>query len=245
MAVLYNPGIVTDGLVLCLDAANLKSYPGSGVTWSEISNRSNNATLINGATFGFYNNGYIRCDGTNDYIEVLDSSSLDFGANNFTVEYWFRKLQSTSGGYGNIWGPNKWNLGSAPGTNEWTLGIGDGSSGNTNKYEFSIAATTNTIYGIQSSDQLLINTWYQLIGMRDGANLKLFLNGILKINQNPSGMTAGTAVANVERNLRINNSQINNLYTNADSAVCRIYNRALSDTEVLQNFNALRGRFGI
>ena len=73
----------------------------------------------------------------------------------------------------------------------------------------------------------------------------MFLNGILKTNTNPSGMTAGTPVANVGRNLRIGNSAINNLYTNTDSAVCRIYNRALSDTEVLQNFNALRGRFGI
>ena len=248
MAVQYNPGIITDGLVLCLDAANRKSYPGSGVTWSEISYRSNNGTLVNGPSFSSSNGGYIRCDGSNDYIEVLDSSSLDFGANNFTIEYWFKKLRNTSS-YSDIWGPNKWNLGSAPGTNEWLLLIGNGGSGNGNNYAFYISSS-NTVYGTgESSETLSINVWYQLVAVRNGANMRTYVNGILKQNVNPSGMTTGTVVDNRGLNLRLaDRTMITGNpggNTNVDSAICRIYNRALSDAEILQNFNALRGRFGI
>ena len=244
MAVLYNPGIVTDGLVLCLDAANPKSYPGSGTAWVEMCRISNNATLVNGPTFDSSNGGYIRCDGLDDYIEVVDSSSLDFGANNFTIEYWFRKLQTTSS-FDNIWGPNKWNTGASPGTNEWTLTIGDGTVGNADRYSFFISSS-NSFYGTgESTEVLSLNTWYQLVAVRNGANMRTYLNTVLKQNVNPSGMSSSTAVDNVGRNLRIGNSGVNSLYTNVDSAILRIYNRALLDSEISQNFNALRGRFGI
>ena len=67
MTVAYNPRIVTDGLVLALDAGNIKSYPGNGVTLTDLSGKGNNGTLINGPT---YSNGAINLQGslTNDYI---------------------------------------------------------------------------------------------------------------------------------------------------------------------------------
>ena len=86
--------IVTQSLVLYLDAANNRSYPSpyTSTTWTDISSSSNIGTLVNGTTFVQLNAGCLRCDGSNDYIEVLDNSSLDFGSSSFTVEYWFRKL---------------------------------------------------------------------------------------------------------------------------------------------------------
>jgi hypothetical protein len=243
MAGTIAPNIVTDGLVLYLDAANPASYVSGSTAWNDISKGGNSGTLVNGPTYSSANGGYITCDGVNDYIEVLDNPSLDFGSGSFTVEYWFRKLATTTG-FDNIWGPNKWNTGAIPGTNEWSLTIGNGITGNNNIYEFSIQSGS-TSYSIASSDQLLLNTWYQLIGQRDGATLKTYLNGDLTLNSTPSGMTTLTSVNNVGRNLRINNSAVNNFYTNADNAIVRIYNKALSAQEILQNYNSTKGRFGL
>jgi hypothetical protein len=237
------PSIVTNGLVLCLDAANRISYVSGSTTWNDLSGFNNSGSLVNGPTFNSGNGGYIICDGVNDYIEVLDNPSLDFGSGSFTVEYWFRKLATTTG-FDNIWGPNKWNTGAIPGTNEWSLTIGNGITGNNNIYEFAIESGS-TSYSIASSDQLLLNTWYQLVGQRDGATLKTYLNGSLTLNSTLSGMTTLTSVNNVGRNLRINNSAVNNFYTNADNAIVRIYNKALSADEVLQNYNATKSRFNL
>ena len=63
----YGPRIVTDGLVLCLDAGNSKSYPGSGTAWNDLSRNGNNGTL-NGPTFNSADRGSIVFDGTNDYV---------------------------------------------------------------------------------------------------------------------------------------------------------------------------------
>ena len=68
MAISYNPRTITDGLVLCLDAANSKSYPGSGTTWTDLSGNGNNGTLVNGPTYSSSNGGSLVFDGTNDYI---------------------------------------------------------------------------------------------------------------------------------------------------------------------------------
>jgi hypothetical protein len=240
------PNIVKDGLVLYLDAGSPNSYyaPAAGTTWRDISGNNNNGTLVNGPTFNSANGGYIRCDGSNDYIQVPDSTSLDFGTSNFTIEYWFKKLQTTVG-YSNIWGPNKWNTGASPGTNEWSLGIGNGTSGNGDNYGLAVEVGPTIYSPGDSSEALLLNTWYQLLGVREGASLKTYLNGVLKQNVSPVGFSSLSSINNAGRNLRINNSALDNYFTAADNSIVRIYNRALSATEVLQNYNATKTRFGL
>jgi hypothetical protein len=240
--------IVTNGLVLNLDAANPRSYapPFNGTTWQNLVavSSSISGSLVNGPIFGSENGGYIRCDGTNDYIEVLDNPSLNFGSGSFTVEYWFRKLTTTTG-FDNIWGPNKWNTGASPGTNEWIIAIGDGNIGTGNQYSFGVEVGSISYGTGNSPTQLSLNTWYQLICQRDGASFKTYLNGTLTMNVTSPGFTTSSIINNIGRNLRINNSGLNNLYTNADNANIKIYNRALNASEVLQNFNATRARFGV
>lgn len=240
----YYGGIVRDGLIFDLDAAKKDSYIGTGNTWSDISGNGYIGSLINGPTFSSDNGGYIRCDGINDYIEVIDNTSLDFGTNNFTVEYWFRKLATTTG-YDNIWGPNKWNTGASPGTNEWVIVIGNGNSGNNDTYGFSVEVGTTVYSTGLSVETLSLNTWYQLISVRNGGTLLTYINSTLKQNVNPSGFTSSSVVNNVGRNLRINNSNANSLYTNADNSILRIYNKALTAQQILQNYNATKGRFGL
>ena len=77
MAISRGPKIVTNGLVLALDAADKNSYVGSGTTWKDLSGNSFNGTLTNGPTFSNTNGGAIVFDGTNDYVNVLDNSTLD------------------------------------------------------------------------------------------------------------------------------------------------------------------------
>ena len=246
MAFIHSPKIVTDGLVLALDAANTKSYVSGSTSWNNLTNTAPlSGSLINGPTYSSANLGSIVCDGINDYIEVLDNAALDFGSGSFTVEYWFRKLETTSV-FDNIWGPNKWNSGAAPGTNEWILIIGNGTTGTGNQYGFAVESGS-VGYGISetTTTQLSLNTWYQLVGQRDGANFKTYLNGALTMNVTSSGFTTSSVINNVGRNLRINNSAVNNLYTKADNANLKIYNRALSAAEVQKNYNALKGRFGL
>jgi hypothetical protein len=79
------PKIVTDGLVLALDAANPKSYPGSGTTWSDLSGNGNDGSLINGPTFDSGNNGSIVFDGVDDRLSVITFDQNPF-LDEFTIE---------------------------------------------------------------------------------------------------------------------------------------------------------------
>ena len=98
MSLFHSPRIVTDGLVLCLDAGNTKSYPGSGTTWTDLSGRRNNGTLTNGPTFDSANGGSIVFDGTNDTVSIPASANQVFGTGDYTLEWW-SKTSDTDGGY--------------------------------------------------------------------------------------------------------------------------------------------------
>ena len=87
MATKYSPKTVTNGLVLSLDAANTKSYPKSGTTWTDLSGNSNNGTLTNGPTFSAVNGGCIVFDGVDDYVDVSDASTLN--SNTQTINIWY------------------------------------------------------------------------------------------------------------------------------------------------------------
>ena len=86
MAYNFSPKIVTDGLVLYLDAANTKSYVSGSTVWNDISRGGNNGSLINGPTFISGNGGSIVFDGVNNYVEFGDV--LDLGTNSMTVNQW-------------------------------------------------------------------------------------------------------------------------------------------------------------
>ena len=88
--------IVTNGLVLYLDAANDKSYPGSGTGWGDITSNSNNVTLVNGPTFDTSNAGSLVFDGVNDYGTMSYNSGFDLSSTDFTLEGWFNSNSFSS-----------------------------------------------------------------------------------------------------------------------------------------------------
>jgi hypothetical protein len=93
MAYFHSPRIVTDGLVLALDAANTKSYPGSGTTWSDLSGNSNNGELVNGITYDDTNLGSLVFDGVDDYVQITKVPSIDFTpTSSFTMMVWAKVL---------------------------------------------------------------------------------------------------------------------------------------------------------
>jgi hypothetical protein len=82
---------ITNGLILNLDAANTKSYPGSGTTWTDLSQYKSNGTLTNGPTFSSTNGGGITFDGTNDFVLLTSGAALLTQTSNITMEIWFYK----------------------------------------------------------------------------------------------------------------------------------------------------------
>jgi hypothetical protein len=241
MGIYSGPPAVESNLILCLDATNAKSYPGTGNTWFDLTNRGNHGALINGPTYSSNLGGFISCDGANDYIEILDNSIFDFGSNNFTVEHWFRKNATTSNS--NYWGVNKWNTGASAGTNEWSLGIGNGISGTGESVIFAIeSGSTTYLMTIPNTPTLYL--WNQLLGIRSGAGLSVYLNGAMIGTSSPVGMTTTTSINNVSgRNIRIANSALNDYYTKIDSSIVRIYSKALTPDEVKVNYDATKARY--
>ncbi len=225
MAFNYSPKIVTDGLVLYLDAANQYSYVSGSTSWNDISRGRNNGTLINGPAYSSANGGSIVFDGTNDYSSIVNTPSLV--TNTVTVNMWcyaksintFQTPFSAEPGLGS--GLNGYGF-RQRGDNTWWWVIG---------YEGS---------GVVVSTSLSQNTWVNLIGTYNGTTLVLYKNGIQQGTAGGAGRTV-----NFINNLTIGMLPSGNDLFLGNMASFQIYNRALSATEVLQNYNATKTRFGL
>ena len=221
MATKYSPKMVTDGLVLSLDAANTKSYPKSGTTWTDLSGNSNNGTLTNGPTFSGANGGSIVYDGVDDQVDL---SLVSSNVNNVTTEVWF-KANTLPGDRGLF-------LNGSGGSSGYGLQFGACGTVGTTLYVFFGGLNCNVV----SYGTLVTNTWYQSVYTRTTSPSTLnilYINGIsvsTNTSANPNSPTGVTLVGHSAYNGYI--------------SVVRQYNRTLSAAEVLQNYNATKGRFG-
>lgn len=232
MAFIHSPKIITDGLVFTLDAANPKSYPGSGTIWNDLSGNNNTGTLTNGPTFLVSASGAISFDGTNDFVNF--GNTLNFTAQPFTVECWFNKRGNSSS---NTFGGALISKGAFGADNGWAM-----FTNNTGAAGFQIRVN-NVVYQAATSFTLENNSWYHLIGVRHTVDKKIYLyvNGIFHSEGNEATTTNPTStklllVGTVDGYSRHFNGLISNV---------KVYNKILSTDEVLQNFNATRSRFGI
>ena len=228
----YGPTIVTSGLVLYLDAANKLSYPGTGTVWKDLSGNSNTGTLTNGPTFSAGNLGSIVFDGTNDYVNVPYNSILNT-PNGATYEVWIKPTVATTGPF---------------------LNRGTSDSGATPDNPRFIALSTGALYfdwNSSSSDVYLqtatgvvtMGSWNQVIGLATpSAQLRTFVNGVetsysTRVNSLPS------TLINTSTSLEIGAATYYQFF-NGSIAIVRLYNRVLSTTEILRNYNATKSRFG-
>ena len=208
--------IVTDGLVFAVDAANYQSYPGSGTTWSDLSGNGNHATLINGPTFN--PNGYIQFDGSNDLVNTNMFGGRNPSTSPFTVQAIIRS--------NTLAGQRLWIDATGNGANQRFYSAFDDGGDN-----------PLGIQGSPYSDFTLNNTnWtYQTIVM-DGSIAQSYRNGIPSYTKSYTSYTLYGDIVIGGR------SGYNWL---GDIAFVKIYNRALTASEVSQNYNALKGRFGL
>jgi hypothetical protein len=220
--------IVTNGLVLNLDAANPRSYPQpyNGTAWRNLvpASSSLTGTLTNGPTFSSANGGILAFDGTNDFV----LTNYNIALTNFTVCLWFKAPDSTNGSSTRLIDKNyvsgMW-LGKIAGSsaiNTWGGGI----------------LEAGPPYGIYLT--LTDGQWHFLASTRSGTTHTLYGDGISNTTSNTVPATALST-----DNMTISSGYGGGNYFKGNIAQTQIYNRALSASEVLQNFNATRARFGV
>ncbi len=235
MSVSGGPDIVENGLVLCLDAGNPKSYPGSGTTWTDISRNGRNGTLTNGPTYSSANGGSILFDGTNDYVSCGNGSTL----NNMSIQIWTKPLSNT----GNF----KAFAGAVGGDNtDYTTGF------NVDMQLSSTAAFTNcSIEGgflrVNNGTNFLTTSvpfgnWVNICFTISPSFIQFYLYGSAQYGTNRLNNGSSTIGMN-SLVVGARPGSLPSTSVNANIASCSIYNRALSASEVLQNYNATKGRF--
>lgn len=237
MAFYRGPNVVTSGLVLSLDAANPKSYPGTGTAWNDLAG-SNNGTLTNGPTFNSSNGGSIVFDGVDDVVNGTINGSIFTGA--FTQTAWIYKLNDNQ-----IWQGVFTN--SSPATNNtYLMTFGNGS----------VAAPYNSVganqVGAAESGIFLdigthINQWLYLAATKTGSTLTIYCYKQGSLLQN-----SGTITWNGGNFATTNNYQIARHWAGGfitpfqgNIANVQVYNKALSVLEIQQNYNAQKSRFGL
>jgi hypothetical protein len=231
---------VRDGLVLHLDAAKKESYAGSGTTWRDLSGNGNDGRLVNGVGFNSNFNGSMTFDGTNDvcFVDTLSNYNFNSGLTAIVAHY------NVGGQYRGLFG----NGYATAGTFEMRYGRENfftGQSDNGTRLNCNIVNTSNVGTALTINAEL--NVWGIFALTYNGSTLSVFKNGALfnstdvsitlKTSQYPIAVGAAvwqTAGTDSVRELLIGSVPF-----------VQLYNRALSATEVSQNFNALRGRYGI
>ena len=210
------PNIVRDGLVLALDAASPRSYPGSGTTWYDLSGNGNNATLVN-ATFS---NNTIQFDGTNDYINLGNQSLI---SGNFCIDLWYQLTSTKSEHYIFTTGYS-----SAGSILIYSGGVWLNSSSTNGRMPGAPGGTINEITNITVERTDGVAKWYK--------------NGIYQYSLSYSGAISANTNYSIGWAVPRNKSTA---YMAGDFYSVKMYNRGFTADEVLQNFNAQKSRFGL
>jgi|LakMenE01Jun11ns_1017448.scaffolds.fasta_scaffold9652621_2 hypothetical protein len=219
MGIRRGPNIIQSGLVLSLDAGNIRSYPGSGTAWKDVSGRNNNGTLTNGPTYSTDNKGTIVFDYTNDSIQSFSNPTLGTPST-FTLSAWVRSSNIAQDQ--NIFNANP----------PFFLRI-------TSSTMRCCVYTGSWIF-VNGSITLSSNVWYNLVLTYDQSFVKGYVNSVLDVNSAKTGSPVWGSLNSIGFTTGGEDAPS---VTNIANAM--IYNRALSASEVLQNYNMTKTRFGL
>ena len=230
----YGPSIITDNLVLHLDAADLNSYSGSGTTWADLSGNRNDGTLNTGAIFNSANLGNISVDGTvNGYVSIPNAASIN-PTSAITVSAWFNISSFTSNYAPIVFKQNTFNSN----YEQYVLYLGSGGMGFTITDPSQVQRGAGTAVDYRNQITCAVGTC-DITAQK----LNFYINGILiqttsfpstfniSTNQLSIGATTGGAASSYP------GKSIGKIFN------VSIYNRALSASEILKNYNAIKGRF--
>ena len=233
MSIFYNTKTIIDGLVLALDAGNIKSYNVgiSSTTWTDIIGRGNTGTLTNGPTYSSQNGGSIVFNGDTNYVENLSPNLGISGDTSVTLSCWFYNSVNSS-------------------DNQALLVYGNGSTGGDS---ISILLRNLSFYAsfnggldaVIADNVYALNTWNNVVVTKTpgaiNTTTKLYLNGIEQTITSASSSTPSLS-SRVVRVARWTDDTSPYYFLGGVSAAL-IYNRALTAAEVLQNYNSLKNRF--
>ena len=227
-------GVIQDGIVLNLDAGASTSYPGSGTSWSDLSGNSNTGTLVNGVGYDSGNGGALSFDGVNDYVSISSGAS-SINSLNISVGCWvFQNNIHTSSSFDDI---------------KSLVQIGISEIGNNSCFYLHLRES-KVYFRYQKGQNLAqlspgiiqeANTWHYYTGVSNNSSILLYKDGVL-VGSTPYTISFSSLV---NTNVDIGKTGGYTNYINGNIAQVSIYNRALTASEVQQNFNALRGRFGL
>jgi hypothetical protein len=226
MALSHSPSIVTDGLVLCLDAGNPKSYPGSGTTWTDLSGNGNNGTLVNGVG---YSNGALSFDGVNDEVQITNYNQSLYHLNcwlylNSTI------TASSSNGFFNYGSPSQ------PGVDFGSVtGLVSGET-LTIMYE-----NPSNTYRRTSITENISSGWNSITFNWNDSSYDIYINSISKTTT--FGTSTGHVPLIIPTNLTFGYGYSSTIKFAGNIAQVSTYNRALTASEIQQNYNALKSRF--
>ena len=222
MGLKHHPRVVTDGLLICVDPANISSYSGTGLTARGLVSGIG-ATLVNGIGFSSSNSGTFILDGTNDYING-DVTSFDF-TGDMSAEIWFN-LSATASDYVRV-------IGKGDVTNR-PFGFWYNTTNNSFLYQrYGASSTVGSLYNIA----IQTNTWYHIIVTSSGSTHKLYLNSV-----DVQTLTGAGPFFSTSSTLKVGYGEVHT-YHNGRIGLYRIYNRGLTAQEVLQNYNATKKRY--
>jgi len=227
------PKIVLDGLLMYLDAGNTKSYIGSGTTLTDISGKDRNAVLVNGPTFSSSNIGSIVFDGIDDFASIVTTPKwFPMSTSTFTLDVWVKTNGLPTG---NVSGLISLTYGI-------TLSIIKAGGGVYFRvYDNSLLVLNNlSSTGINCND----GKWHHIVGTNDGLTSKIYIDGVFNNSMSapfygdvPSAWYGSTYGLGVEANITTTTKLPGNI------SIVKVYNKALSAQEVLQNYNATKSRF--
>lgn len=235
MSVSGNPDIVTNGLVLHLDAADIKSYPRTGTVWYDRSGNGNNGTLVNGVG---YSNGGMIFDGVDNYVQI---SNLYLSTSPASILVWFKAGTQTSnagsvlrpiiqqGAYNNSF-PSE-----AQGIeiNMYRSGFDD-----VGKVRFSWGGAGVGTYSYLTNIRYDDNKWHFAAIVNNGSTFNAYIDGVFL-----ASMITHTSVSTSTPVNFGGDSSFGDRKFVGYIASAQIYNRALSQQEILQNYNATKSRF--
>jgi hypothetical protein len=229
MGLHHSPRIVTSGLVLALDAADANSYVSGSSSWFDLSGGNNTGTLTNTPGYNSANGGSIVFDGTNDYV---DGPNLLYGQSKATLHAWVKKTTIS---------------------NQISFGIMDSLGGNrieivwyTNGYLYGEVGPNDNVW-VNSLPPTIDTNWHFISIVYDGTKstnyekITIYFDGVLLTPTAQLGTIASTITTTGRM---IIGNRITG-YSNGRISNIQIYNKALSAAEVKQNYNALKGRFGL
>lgn len=226
MAGIIAPEIVTDGLAFCIDAANARSYITGSSTCNDLSGNGNTGTFTNGTTFSSGNPGAFTFDGVDDYIDCGNGTSLQI-TGNITIVAWVNPINFSV--FHGIVGKTLSGVAAPYDYYISTSGIPTLVRGNGTVFQARAATNACTA-----------NVWQQVAVTQSGTAVTHYLNG----NSNGTP-TLSTTIGNAVTNLRVGSRDNGFTKFNGRIAQVSMYNRALSASEILQNYNTLKIRFGL